>query len=408
MTPFYEALDIVLSDSIHPVETEIVPLTELPGRIIAEDIYSGVDIPPLNNSAMDGYAVVSADTSEATGLSPALLKVTGEIPAGADFRGIEVKPGTAVKIMTGAPVPDGADSVVKVEDTEENDGIVKIFTKAKQNENIRSAGEDIKSGRLVLKAGTKTGSAHIGLLASVNNPEVSVYKAPSVAIVSTGDEIVEVGEELRPGCIRNSNAYTLISEVKRCGAKPFYAGIAGDTIEQTIKKFRECMGHDVIISTGGVSMGDYDFVGEVIKRLGIEIKIKTIKMKPGKPLIFGRKDKMLFFGLPGNPVSTMVSFEQFVRPALLKMSGAEKLKRPFLNAELTEDINKKPERRHFLRGIFSIKEGKIFVRTTGDQGSGILSSMADSNCLIVLPEDQGQFKSGTPVMIQLTSHEEID
>jgi molybdopterin molybdotransferase len=396
-------------DATAPIGSESVPLVEASGRILHEDIISDIDIPPFDNSAMDGFAVRHADTAGASPDNTITLSVNGEIQAGVRFRDFSVGEKSAVRIMTGAPLPSGADAVIPVEFIKEDSagGTISISGETKQFENVRFTGEDIKRNQNILKKGTRLSSAQIGLLAALNRKEVAVYTRPRVAIISTGDEIVEVGEELPPGTIRNSNAYTLYSEVKKYGGIPSYLGIAKDSANTVKEKFLEALKHDIVISTGGVSLGKYDFVKEVLETLGVEITIETLKIKPGKPMIFGLSNRTLVFGLPGNPVSTMVSFLEFVRPALLKMSGAEKLHKPEVYAIADGSIRKKAGRMEFLRGYFSIRDGEIHVATTGPQGSGILRSMSEANCLIVLPESSEGFLKGDRVIIQLIHHEEV-
>ena len=240
----------------------------------------------------------------------------------------------------------------------------------------------------------------------MNLKEIEVYKKPEVAIISTGNELAEPGYDYNEKVI-NSNAYVLYSEVKKYGGNPHYSGIVKDEYDEVKNKFLQLMDNDIIISSGGVSMGKYDFIPDVLKEIGIDIKIKTIAMKPGKPVVFGTIKNKLFFGLPGNPVSVMVSFMQFVRPALLKMAGCNKIRKPVIKAQITENIKKPKGRRYFVRGFFTIKEGRMFVNTTGPQGSGILTSMSNSNCLIILPGDKDLIKTGEYVNIQLTGHNEI-
>ncbi len=402
-----EALSIILS-SITPLEKETVSLWEASGRFIFEDIHSDIDIPGFNNSAMDGYAVRSLDTAGAGLSNPVVLRLTGEIQAGAYPPPGILNRNCAIRIMTGAPIPEGADAVIPFEDTEENEEKVKIQKSLSLNENIRMAGEDIKSGQKVLRKGERINPASTGILASLNIAGIDVFRQPRVAIISTGDEIAEVGEEFSSGKIRNSNAYTLYTEIQMHQSIPDYLGITGDSIEKTRDIFTRALNHDVIISTGGISMGRYDFIKEVVRDLEIIVQIETIKMKPGKPFVFGTRDKTLFFGLPGNPVSTMISFIQFVRPALLALMGARRLRLPEINAVLDEDIRKKPERRHFIRGFFTVKNGTIHVTTTGPQGSGILRSMGEANCLIIIPEGVSAVSAGETVTIQLFNHDEIE
>ncbi len=400
------ALRMILEKTA-PLGEEEVPLLNALGRIVAADIVSDANIPPASNSAMDGYALHARDTAFATHDTPASLAIAGEIRAGGDSFSGEVLPSHCVRIMTGAPIPEGADAVIPVEDTAESGGKVLVYRKIVSGENIRNAGEDIATGQTVIHKGDRLSPAAIGLLASLNRSTVPVYRRPSVAIISTGDEILDVGEPGPPGRIRNSNAYTLMSEVKKYGAVPYYIGIARDTIEDTRAKFTEAFKHDVVISTGGVSMGKYDHVAEVMRGLNIEIFIETIKMKPGKPCIFGARGNQLFFGLPGNPVSTMVSFIQFVRPAILKLMGATRIRKPLVYAVTEEELSKKPDRTHYIRGFFYARDGEIHVTSTGPQGSGILRSMHEANCLIILPEGVSRVSAGDRVIIQLIGHEEI-
>ncbi len=402
-----ESALMMILEKTHPLGGEESSLTDALGRIVAADIVSDTNIPPASNSAMDGYALHARDTAGATRQAPASISIAGEIRAGGESLDGRVLPSQCVRIMTGAPIPEGADAVIQVEDTSESGGKVLVYRKVVSGENIRNAGEDIATGQTVINKGDRLDPAAIGLLASLNRSIVPVYCRPSVAIISTGDEILDVGEPGPPGRIRNSNAYTLMSEVKKYGAIPYYIGIARDTIEDTRAKFTEAFKHDIVISTGGVSMGKYDHVAEVMRGLEIEIFIETIKMKPGKPCIFGARGTQLFFGLPGNPVSTMVSFIQFVRPAILKLMGATRLRKPLVHATIEEEISKKPDRTHYIRGFFDIRDGELHVTSTGPQGSGILRSMHEANCLIILPEGVSRVSAGDRVIIQMTGHEEI-
>ena len=400
------ALDCILK-SVIPIGYDKVSLLDAAGRVLFDDLTSDADIPPFNNSAMDGYAVLYKDTNGASKDNPVKLKITGEIKAGDDYKNQCVANNTAIRIMTGALIPPGADAVIQVEDTDEKNDIVHVFREVKNYENIRLSGEDIKKSSTVFTKGHKLKSPDIGLLASMNRSVVRVFKQPDVAIIATGDELAELGEELKTGQIRNSNSYAIYSEVKKYNALPRYLGIAGDTVDETISKLKQGLNADIVITTGGVSMGKYDFVTEVLAKLGIDIIFEWIKMKPGKPCVFGKKDNTLFFGLPGNPVSAMISFIQFVRPAILKMMGANNTEKPFVNAIIKEDIKKKTGRTNFIRGHFTIVNGDFHVSTTGPQGSGILRSMSEANCLIVLPMDIEQVKSGDKILIQLIHHEEI-
>jgi molybdopterin molybdotransferase len=400
-----DALNLILTH-ITPLDAEAVPLLGAAGRVLAEKIVSGMNIPPFDNSAMDGYALVAASTRGASKDQPARLFVTGEIKAG-DAPCALPASGSAMRIMTGAPVPSGCDAVVPVEDTSEKDGNVLIHIEARPGDHIRRAGEDIPSGSTVLRAGRRITPADAGLMASLDFTLVPVRKQPRVGIISTGNEIVDPGEPLREGQIRNSNASTLHGEILKCGALPHYLGIARDTEDDTRRIIAGAEKCDVIITTGGVSMGLYDFVPGVLRELGIELIFETIRMKPGKPCVFGALGSRLYFGLPGNPVSTMVSFIQFVRPALLALMGAELLAKPLVSAVLDEPIKKKKGRAHYIRGFFTLKKGMFHVTSTGPQGSGMLRSMSDANCLIILPEETEKAAAGDAVTIQLIHHDEV-
>jgi molybdopterin molybdotransferase len=401
------ALEIILGSTRTIESFETSDIFNLTGRILYNNIISGIDVPQRDNSAMDGYAVMFTATANASEDNPVILSVTSEIQAGGEYTGSPLKKGEAVRIMTGANIPEGADAVIPFEDTEEGEGKVKIFKSLSKNENIRFRGEDIRKGDIVLKKGMRIDSAQAGLIASMNISRVDVYKKPEVAVISTGDEIVELGSSNPSGKTVNSNAYTICSEVRKYGGEPVYLGIVKDNIIETTEKIEDAMKSDIIITSGGVSMGKYDFIPDVMRNLGVDIKIQKVLMKPGKPVVFGHIGSKLFFGLPGNPVSVMVSFMQFVRPALLKMSGAEKIGKPVIGAKLTEKIKKKPGRKHFVRGVYTIINNKFHVKTTGDQGSGILRSMSEANCLIMLPEEQGDAVPGDIVDIQLIDHGEI-
>lgn len=402
-----KAIETILSSVPVIKEKEQVNLFESHGRFLYEDVIAPFNVPPKNNSAMDGYAVISSDTPAAEEGRPVKLKVDEEIRAGGKSEGKLLKKGYAIRIMTGAPLPDGADAVIPFEETEEANGLVIIKKPFAQYENIRFAGEDIRAGEKALSKGTRLDSAEIGLLASMNIAEVTVTRRPEVAILSTGDEILEPGNDNPDGRIFNSNAYVLYSEVKKYGGNPHYAGIVKDEKSDVFSRFRELLKYDIIISSGGVSMGKYDFIPEVLRELGIDLKVEKVLMRPGKPVVFGTKGDKLFFGLPGNPVSVMVSFQRFVRPALLKMSGTATIEKPVILAVTEEDLRKKPGRRYFLRGIFSIKNGVFSVKSTGPQGSGILTSMSSANCFIILPENTERIKAGEKVEIELIKHGEI-
>jgi molybdopterin molybdotransferase len=303
--------------------------------------------------------------------------------------------------MTGAPIPKGADAVVPVEETQTEGSQVVICKAVTPGEFIRRAGEDVRSGDRVISGGDILRPAEIGMLASAGRSSISVFQRPLVAVLCTGEELVDVDETIEGAKIVSSNSYTLAAQVKECGALPVQLGIAGDRKEEVVEKLRQGLRADVLISSAGISVGDYDFVKEALKEVGMEMIFWRVAMKPGKPMAFGTIHGRPVFGLPGNPVSSMVCFEQFVRPALLKMMGHRQIFRPVIEAALQEEILKEPGRRHYLRGVVSIREGRYLVSTTGSQGSNILNSMMKANGLIVIPEDRGRVGVGEKVKVQI-------
>ncbi len=401
-----EALRIVL-DSTLPLSSESIPIMKASNRVLYNDVVADTNVPPLDDSGMDGYAIIAADTTGASRDRPARLQVLGEIQAGASIEGKEVTKGTAIRIMTGAPIPRGADAVIQVEDTEEEPGYVKVFRETERFENYRFAGESIKVGDIILRKGDRLTSAKVGILASLNHDTVTVYRQPTVSIISTGNELADIGEEIRFGQIRNINAYSLYSEVGKYGGIPHYLGIVKDTMAETREMFLKALESDVVISTGGVSMGKYDFVKDIFADLGIDISFEWVKVKPGRPCTFGKKGDKLVFGLPGNPVSSLTSFIQFVRPALLRLMGATRIHKPVVDAILDEDINKPAGKVFLLRGRFTIRDNEFRVVTTGNQKSSVLRSMSEANCLIVVPENTTRMKAGERVAIQLIEHDEV-
>jgi len=392
------ALEQILG-AINPLRLEKVAILEALGRVLGENITSDRDIPPLPNSAMDGYALRFEDTLGASREKPAVLNVIDDVPAGR-VSTKTIRPGQAIRIMTGAPIPAGTDAIVRVEDTEKDADRVRVFVAVRKGLDIRPAGEDVKKGELVIPKGKVIRPAEVGMLAALNRSDVAIHRRPKVAILSTGDELVDIGGKLAPGMIMNSNSYSLAAQVAECRAVPLRLGIARDTREDLVSKFEEAKGADLIVTSGGVSVGDYDLVKDVMGELGA-MRFWTVAMRPGRPLAFGVIGSVPVFGLPGNPVSVMVSFEEFVRPAILKMSGFKNLFRPSVKAVLKEGLQKKAGFRHFLRAVVELKEGKYYVVTTGEQGSGILKSMVMANGLIVLPEDVTSLMAGDEVAVQL-------
>jgi molybdopterin molybdotransferase len=382
------------------------------GRVLSQEIASDVDIPPFDNSAMDGYAVRSSDVVRANPSSPVRLAVIGSVAAGyvTDLR---VEPGTTIRIMTGAPLPEGADAVVPYEDTSDFDrpkderlaspaGEIDVRRAVQARDHVRPAGEDIYHGEVVLAPGRMIRAQEIGVLASLGHEKVFVHRKPKVAILATGDELLEIHEPLRPGKIRNSNEYTNAALVTRTGGIPLCLGIARDTKEDLTGKIRSGLdsGADLFLTSGGVSVGDYDVVKDVLGNEG-EMEFWQVRMKPGKPLAFGLlAGGVPLIGLPGNPVSAMVSFEQFARPAILKMLGHTLLAKPEVRATLDEPVSNSG-RRGFVRVIVSQRDGRYHARTTGEQGSGVLTSMAKANGLAIIPEGIVHVDEGTEVVVQM-------
>ena len=399
MVTVEEALDKVLSH-IKLLGSEKVSILEALSRVIAEDIDANRDIPPLDNSGMDGYAVRSEDIRDADQNHPVRLEVIEDLPAGfISTRTVERE--QAIRIMTGAPIPREADTVIPVEYTRKEDSLAVIFKAVLPGDNIRRAGEDVKKGERVISSGDLIRPAEVGMLASLKRSFVSVYQRPMVSILCTGEELVDVDGGLDEGKIVSSNSYALAAQVKDCGAIPIQLGIAKDRKEEIKGKLLQGLRADVIISSAGVSVGDYDFVKDVLRDLGMEMVFWRVAMKPGSPLAFGTIEGKPVFGLPGNPVSSMVSFEQFVRPSLLKMMGHRQIFRPIIEAILKEEIHKEPGRRHFVRASVIFEGDHYFVTTTGAQGSGILRSMVKANGLIIIPEDREIVRAGEKVKVQL-------
>jgi molybdopterin molybdotransferase len=397
-----EALDKVLG-YFSVLNAEEKPILECLGQVLDEDVYSTIDVPPRDNSAMDGYAVRAEDVAGATAASPVYLNVIGEVKAG-DLPKEEVSTNTALRIMTGAPLPDGADSVVQFEHTDETPhhkhppfmiGVLNPVTKGK---NVRHAGEDIATGQLVLNKGVVLRPSEIGVLASLGRETIRVIRRPVIAILATGDELIELGEPLPAGKIYNSNSFSAAAQVLRYGGIPRVLGIARDRVKDIEDKIREALSADMLITSGGVSMGNYDLVKDVLAQQG-EVSFSTVRMKPGKPLAFGIIKGVPHLGLPGNPVSSMITFEVFARPAILKMMGKINLAKPTIEATLEGYIKNTDGRRVFARAIVSREDDRYVARTTGPQGSGILTSMSRANGLVIVPEDVASVEQGETVKV---------
>lgn len=400
MIKIEEALEKIL-DGVEVLGEEAVGILDCLCRVLAEDIYAGTNLPPFDNSAMDGYAVRSTDLKGVSKENPGTLKVIEEIKAG-DVPKEALAKGVCCRIMTGAPIPEGADSVIMVEDTEaDSREEVRIFKQTGCGENIRRAGEDVKEGDLVISKGVVIRPAEVGMLAALGKRTVRVVKRPRVAILTTGNELVDIEEEVGPAKIRNSNGYALYALILKYGGIPLMLQTARDSRDEIRRKIEQGIKADMLLVSGGVSVGEYDLVREVMKELGVEMRFYKVAIKPGKPLAFGLIDKTPVFGLPGNPVSSMITFEIFVRPALLAMSGRNDFRRTEVRATIKEEIRKKPGWRHYLRAQVEYREGRGYATLTGPQGSGILSSLIKANGLIIIGEEVTMVESGSEVLVRL-------
>ncbi len=391
-----EALERILA-TVRVLEPERVPILEALGRVLAEAVVADRDIPPLANSAMDGYAVRAADVARV----PARLRVIAEAPAGR-LCPVEVGPGTAIRIMTGAPLPPGADTVVPFEHTRPDGEWVEVLRETRPGANIREAGEDVRAGQVVLSPGQVLRPQEIGMMAALGRMEVAVVRRPRVAILATGDEVVPPWETPGPGQIRDANSYTVAAQVQKYGGIPLILGVARDEETLIREGVRRALAEqaDLIVTSGGVSIGDFDLVKQVLAAEG-EMHFWSLNMKPGRPLAFGVVGGVPLVGLPGNPVSAMIATELFVRPALLKMQGFTEWPWPERRARLTDPIVRKDGRRHYLRVRLRETPGGWEATLTGDQGSGILNSLVQADGLAVIPEEADHLPAGAEVRVLL-------
>jgi molybdopterin molybdotransferase len=396
-----EARSIILG-SIRPLGAERVPLREALGRVLQEEVTAARPIPPLDNSAMDGFALRAADVAAL----PASLKVVEEIPAGRRS-GRRLGPGEAARILTGAPIPEGADAVVMQEETEREGDALRVRCAVQRGDHIRRAGSDVVPGQVVARQGTLLRPAHLGMLAALGRASVRVTCRPRVAILATGDEIVEPDQLGDDGRIASSNSYTLQAAVAGAGGEPVYLGIAPDRPEVIREYLERASGCDAVISTGGVSVGDRDYIKGVLAQLGGHMRLWRVRMKPGAPLAFAVLGDTPVFGLPGNPVSSLVSFEQFVRPALLRMQRHTRIYRPVEPAVLAEPYRKPPGRMHFARVTLEERGGRLRAHLTGDQSSGVLFSLVAADGLAIIAAQVTDLPAGSEVPVQLLHREDL-
>ena len=395
MISIHEALDAVLA-AVRNLPDEEVPLLQALGRAAAESIISPEQVPTFANSAMDGFAVLGAELEGGR----REFKVVVDIPAGR-YVSEPVAPGDAARIMTGAPLPPGVDTVIQVEHTSSDGDVMTVETVPATGDNVRGAGEDVTAGDVLFERGALLGAAEIGLLAAVGVERLRVARRPRVAILATGSELVAAGRPLAPGQIRNSNSFTAFSQVLAAGADPILLGIARDDPEETRRLLAAALENDVVITSGGVSVGDYDFVKQVQDELGVQRRFWGVATKPGKPLAFGTRGDTLVFGVPGNPVAAMVSFEMYVRPALLALQGRPDVYRPWFFAASSEPVWQTTSRTEARRCRFTHEGGAIRFTTTGPQGSGILSSMAGAEGLFFVPPGYPGAEAGAELLVML-------
>jgi molybdopterin molybdotransferase len=399
LLPVDAALETILR-AMRPLGAERVPIADALGRVIVEDVVSPRDLPPWDNSSVDGYAVVAADLAGATPERPVGLRVGEEIPAGR-MPEHKVAPGSAARIMTGAPMPAGADAVVMVEDTALEGGRVLVRAAVERGESVRARGQDVRAGTVVIPAGRRARPAEVGMLASLGRAAVSVGRRPRVGILATGDELADLGDAERPDRIFNANSYAVAAQAAEAGGVAVLLGIARDRPDDLRERLRSLDGLDLLVVCGGVSVGKFDFVRDVLTELGMVMEFWRVAMKPGSPMAFGSVRGTPVFGLPGNPVSSMVTFEVFVRPALLRMAGAADLGRPIVAAELDAPIDKTRGKTHFVRGRLLREGSRVRVTPTGSQDSGVLTSMVKATGLIVLPRDAERAERGQVVDVRL-------
>ncbi|MBI4343296.1 MAG: molybdopterin molybdotransferase MoeA [Candidatus Omnitrophica bacterium] len=397
LTSVEEARRIVLEQAVM-LGSERVRLEDGIGRVLAQDLIAEASLPPFDNSAMDGYAVRSSDTTGASREHPLTLRLVGEVAAG-EVLERAVSRREAVKIMTGAPLPPGADSVVALEEARVRNGLVEILADVALGRHVRNAGEDIKAGDTALAAGTRIRVQHLGLLAGLGYAEVPVFRLPRVAVLATGSELISIDEPLGPGKIRNSNSLVLGAFLRQLGIEPVDLGTVVDERDLIRQQLEEAATCDVILISGGVSVGEHDLVKRVLRDLGMKTLFWRVNMKPGKPLLFGRLRNSVIFGLPGNPISCVVCFLEFIAPYVRKVTGEDDPTDGLVRARLTQPLRKKEPKTLLLTAQLREEAGTLAVTATPQQGSGMLKSLAQANAFIVVPEDIMELAAGSLVEV---------
>lgn len=403
LTALEDAVAMVVAE-VERLGAEQVDLTEAEGRVLAEDVTSPESAPGADNSAMDGFALVAADTEGATDAAPVKLSLAGESRAGAPFGG-SLPAGSAATISTGAVIPEGADAVLRVEDARQEAGEVLVSAPVPVGNNIRRAGEDFRAGDVVLRAGALIGPPELGVLASVAMPRPAVVRRPRVAVLCTGDELIGPDEPMRPGAVRNSNAHAIPAQARAAGAEVVLVRMVPDNRAATEQAIAEALGSDILVLCGGVSVGPHDHVKPALAALGVGERFWRVALRPGKPMWFGVSEdgpRTLVFGLPGNPVSAMMTFELFAAPAIARMLGRP-LPPRLVPATLEEKYAKAPGRAHVVRLSARLEDGRWFVRPTKAQGSHVLTSMLDVDALLVVPADSSGLDAGSQVEVALTA-----
>lgn len=402
-----KAKKILLNQDIK-IDIIDIPILESLGYVLGEDIISDINMPPFDRSPLDGYALKSEDIEGATRENPIVLKVIDYVPAGY-VSSKKIENGQAIRIMTGAKIPEGANIIIKYEDTDFTDKDVKIYNYLKPNSNIIKMGEDIGVGALVLKKGHIIGPADIGILATLGKTMVKVYSKPKIAILATGDELIEIDETPREGKIRNSNSYTIAAQVKRIGGEPIILGICSDKLDEIKDKLEASLQWaDMVITTGGVSVGDADLVKESFQEIGGEILFWRVNMKPGTPIAVAKYKNKLIFGLSGNPAAASITFEKFVRPTILKLMGKTKYNLMKVESILESEFTKVSNQNRYLRAITYYKDGVFFTKLPDKHSSGILTSLSGTNSLFYIRAGTGPYKSGDKIEVEILDYPEVE